>query len=68
MKKNLKFLAAILVVIAFWSQDAWAQFTLSAEVRPRAELRNGFKKPLESDMDAAFFVEQRTRLNTTFKA
>ena len=49
-------------------QNAFAQFTLSAEVRPRAEFRDGFKKPLESGADPAFFVEQRTRLNTSFSS
>lgn len=47
-------------------QQAFAQFTLSAEVRPRAEYRDGFKKPLQHGADPAFFVEQRTRLNTSF--
>lgn len=45
---------------------SWAQFTLSADVRPRAEFRNGFKKPLSKDVDAAFFVEQRSRLNAEY--
>ncbi len=49
-------------------QKAFAQFTLSAEIRPRAEYRDGFKRPLESGSDPAFFVEQRTRLNTTFSS
>ena len=39
-----------------------AQFTLSAEVRPRAEFRNGFKTPSSTGFDPAFFVEQRSRL------
>src|SRR5690606_13774593 len=43
-----------------------AQFTLSAEIRPRVEYRNGFKTVLPKDADAAFFVEQRTRLNALF--
>ena len=68
MNKTLKFMMLIPVVTILWNNVANAQFTLSAEVRPRAEFRNGFKKPLESNMDAAFFVEQRTRLNTSFKS
>jgi len=39
-----------------------AQFTLSAEVRPRSEFRNGFKTPTSDGNDAAFFTEQRSRL------
>ncbi|TXF90890.1 hypothetical protein FUA23_03580 [Neolewinella aurantiaca] len=44
-----------------------AQFRLSAEVRPRTELRNGFKTPTSSGFDPAFFTEQRSRLNVDFK-
>ena len=39
-----------------------AQFTLTAEVRPRSEFRNGFKTPSSEGKDAAFFTEQRSRL------
>ncbi|MEL6944590.1 MAG: hypothetical protein AAFO82_18165 [Bacteroidota bacterium] len=39
-----------------------AQFTLSAEVRPRSELRNGFKTPTSEGNVPAFFTEQRSRL------
>lgn len=39
-----------------------AQFTLSAEVRPRSEFRNGFKTPKGDGQEAAFFTEQRSRL------
>ncbi|MDZ7607634.1 MAG: alginate export family protein [Cyclobacteriaceae bacterium] len=39
-----------------------AQFTLTGEVRPRAEMRNGFKSPHPEGSDPALFIEQRTRL------
>ncbi|MEO0337810.1 MAG: alginate export family protein [Bacteroidota bacterium] len=39
-----------------------AQFTLSAEVRPRSEFRNGFKTPTTEAKDPVFFTEQRSRL------
>lgn len=68
MKKLFKPLLLAPFIGMLWSNSVQAQFTLSAEVRPRAEFRNGFKKPLEKDMDAAFFVEQRTRLNTFFSS
>lgn len=45
-----------------------AQFTLSAEVRPRAEFRNGFKRLREAGTDPAFFVEQRTRLYADYRS
>lgn len=47
--------------------NATAQFTLDGEVRPRAEFRNGFKTPLDSNQTNAFFVDQRTRLNFGYK-
>lgn len=37
--------------------------TLSGEIRPRTEFRNGFKKPITSGQESALFTEQRTRLN-----
>ncbi|MEO0469300.1 MAG: hypothetical protein AAF206_06765 [Bacteroidota bacterium] len=44
-----------------------AQFTLSAEVRPRSEFRNGFKTPTTAANDPAFFTEQRSRLYFDYK-
>ena len=38
------------------------EFKLSAEVRPRSELRNGFKTPTSEGKVPAFFTEQRSRL------
>lgn len=46
----------------FTSNDAIAQFTLSAEVRPRTEFRNGFKTLTNESKEAAFFTEQRSRI------
>ncbi|MDN5204338.1 alginate export family protein [Fulvivirgaceae bacterium BMA10] len=43
-------------------KDALAQLTFSGEIRPRTELRHGFKKPAFEDQEVAFFTEQRTRL------
>jgi hypothetical protein len=43
------------------------ELTVGVQVRPRAEFRNGFKTLTEDNRDAAFFVEQRTRLWTDFK-
>lgn len=41
---------------------ASAQFKLEAEIRPRAEFRNGFKALRNKNVDPAFFIEQRSRL------
>ena len=43
------------------------EFTLSGEVRPRTEFRNGFKTPRSDGDQAAFFTEQRSRLYLDYK-
>ncbi len=68
MNKKVYIPLFILSVSISASHVACAQFTLSAEIRPRAEFRDGFKKPLANGSDPAFFVEQRTRLNTAFSS
>ena len=40
-----------------------AQLTISGEIRPRAEYRHGIKTLSNKDQDAAFFIDQRSRLN-----
>jgi len=45
---------------------SWAQVKISAEIRPRAEFRNGFKRPLNANEGPAFFIEQRSRLYLEF--
>lgn len=66
MNKLLQSTVMVAALVLAAHLSAQAQFTLSAEIRPRAEFRNGFKKPLAEGQDPAFFVEQRTRLNTAF--
>ncbi len=64
MKKNF-----YLLLIAFITLNVTvkAQFTITGEIRPRAEFRNGFKKLTGDGVDAAFFIEQRSRLYFDFK-
>ncbi|MCJ8166582.1 alginate export family protein [Pontibacter sp. E15-1] len=50
------------------AEDSFAQFSLSAEIRPRAEYRDGFKTVLAESSSPAFFVEQRSRLNADYRA
>ncbi len=60
----------IIVAIAAFlmmAQMTIAQFTLSGEYRPRAEYRHGFKTLPGADQDAAFFIDQRSRLNVDFQ-
>jgi len=44
----------------------FSQLNLSAEIRPRAEFRRGYALLPGSDVDPAFFISQRTRLNLQF--
>jgi len=57
---------ALFLLLGLISFHAHAQFTLSAEVRPRTEFRNGFKTPTTDGNDPAFFTEQRSRLYFDF--
>lgn len=63
-KKNL----LLSGVLFLYSQVAFAQFSLSAEIRPRAELRSGFKTVKAESDEPAFFVEQRSRLIANYGA
>ncbi len=60
--KNL-YRIQIILILALFSLNSFGQFTLSGEVRPRAEYRHGYKTLIPDNTDAAFFVSQRTRLN-----
>lgn len=57
-----KFTYLTVLFIAFLSVRVMAQVTVSAEVRPRTEFRNGFKTLTEGSKDASFFTEQRSRI------
>ena len=48
------------------TKTSHAQFTLTGEVRPRSEFRNGFKTPTTSENEPAFFTEQRSRVYFDF--
>lgn len=68
MKLNLRQLIsmfALLFILPF--SPLRAQLTISGELRPRAEYRHGFSSLAEKDMQAAFFVSQRSRLNFNFQ-
>jgi hypothetical protein len=53
----------LLTLFSVFAFSSYAQFSVTAEVRPRFEYRNGFKtlRP-ENNFKAASFVEQRTRV------
>lgn len=54
------YLGALLMVLGV--KSSYAQFSISGEIRPRTEFRNGFKKLTADGTDAALFTEQRSRL------
>ena len=58
----LKITFLSLVLVGTFSSNLYAQFTLSAQLRPRMELRKGYRIPQSESSKAAFFVSQRTRL------
>ncbi|MFT6867283.1 MAG: hypothetical protein ACJA08_002123 [Cyclobacteriaceae bacterium] len=58
--KKIFYLSALFVALIGYK--AQAQFTMSAEVRPRTEFRNGFKTLTSESKEASFFTEQRSRL------
>ncbi len=64
MNRLLRSIAHISLVLA--SLQLQAQFTLSGEYRPRAEYRHGYRTLATDDMNPAFFIEQRARLNLDY--
>ena len=58
----MKKIYCLVVVLSALAFSAKGQFSITGEIRPRTEFRNGFKKLTEANSDAAFFVEQRSRL------
>ncbi|WP_425658888.1 alginate export family protein [Tenacibaculum ascidiaceicola] len=57
----------IIALLFFATATTFAQLTIDAELRPRAEYRHGFKTLFPDNANPALFVSQRTRLNTTYK-
>lgn len=53
-------------IICLTTLKVSAQISLSAEVRPRTEFRNGFKTLTDQVKDPAFFTEQRSRINLNY--
>ncbi|WP_160166650.1 alginate export family protein, partial [Arcticibacter svalbardensis] len=62
-KLNSLTAVALFCAITLGSFESYAQFSLTGELRPRAEFRNGFKTVNTAESSPALFVEQRTRLN-----
>lgn len=57
----------ILIIFFLGINEAYSQFTVDAQLRPRFEYRHGYKTLFPNDTDPATFVSQRTRLNFGYK-
>ncbi|MFW6020096.1 MAG: alginate export family protein [Bacteroidales bacterium] len=53
----------IFLVLIFAASQGNAQFSLSADLRPRTELSHGYKELADQNQKASLFTSQRTRLN-----
>jgi hypothetical protein len=54
---------AFLTVMMLLSASAFSQSTISGEIRPRFEFRDGYKKQPDFKSSAAYFMSQRSRLS-----
>ena len=61
---NLKY--TLTIILGFIVSQTFAQFTLSGELRPRTEFRNGYKTLNPENVDPALATSQRTRLNFNY--
>ncbi len=67
MKKNIYLTIISVLVCCFSASDVIAQdVKISAELRPRYEMRQGYKTLIPDNIDAANFISQRTRLNAFY--
>ncbi len=55
----------LFVAIMFISLKA--QLTVNSEIRPRGEIRHGYKSLFDEDDNAAYFISQRTRLDLMYE-
>lgn len=62
LKRGILLGFAFLCFLIGYSQD----ITIYGEVRPRAEYRDGYGKPIKSGTKGGFFIDQRTRIGAEF--
>ena len=67
MTVNIRRILLISGIISFYTFPSFGQLSLTGEIRPRTEWRNGFKTLLNEGEQPALFTEQRTRLNLNFR-
>ena len=58
---------SLMFLLLICSNEALSQFSLSAQFKPRSELRHGYRVVATRQSDAAFFVSQRSRLILDYK-
>lgn len=67
MKVNLlKTVCCLFLPTLLLAQESGSKFSLSGTIRPRYELRDGYKSFLSDNVKAGQFVSQRTRLDAGF--
>ncbi|MFV0365684.1 MAG: alginate export family protein [Mangrovibacterium sp.] len=67
MKKTIHVLALCLLSTSLYAQENKpTTFNLSAEIRPRYELRDGYKAPRREGQDVGQFISNRVRLNMDY--
>jgi hypothetical protein len=66
MKELTAKLLCVFILIILTQTRLSAQFSLSAQVRVRGELRDGQGAPLPKGSKPAAFISQRSRLNAGF--
>ena len=66
--KILQILVIIILLNVFYCNNkVFAQFSMSAEIRPRFECRNGYGKLPTINDKPAYFISQRSRFNLHYK-
>lgn len=64
--KKIKTLT-ILGLLMFTTINAWSQFTIDGEFRPRTEYRHGFGTLIAKDAEPGYGISTRARLNFGYK-
>jgi hypothetical protein len=65
--KKLTSMAGLILFMVLLANSSFSQFSIQAELRPRAEVRNGYKTLPTETSTPAFFVSQRTRLGMNYQ-
>ena len=75
MKKRVIVFSGLLLVSSMWmkadenetSKDKENTFSMSAQIRPRAEYRNGVLNPRSEGQEPAGFINNRARLSMNYE-